>query len=110
MAPLASSTTSSTTRSFSLWLSVGASPVVPHGDRKWTPASICRRARRLTPASSTEPSFLKGVTRAVPTPENGVRISELLSVFVNDRLRRLQDVGHGEPAAASLDPSRRHQR
>ena len=29
-------------RSFSASLSVGLSPVVPHGQRKWMPASICR--------------------------------------------------------------------
>ena len=46
----------------------GLSPVVPHGTRKWMPASICRRARRLTAASSSAPSRVNGVTSAVPHP------------------------------------------
>ncbi len=44
----ASSTTSSTTRTRSSSVSVGLSPVVPQGTRKWMPASICRRASRRT--------------------------------------------------------------
>src|SRR5688572_12126746 len=39
------------------------------------PASICRRARRFTALSSREPSFRNGVTSAVPTPVNGMRMS-----------------------------------
>ena len=46
--PRASATTSSTTRTCSASVSVGTSPVVPHGTRKWMPRSICRRARRET--------------------------------------------------------------
>ena len=47
-----------------------------------------------------DPSFLKGVMRAVPTPVNGMRIVMLLSR--TNACRRLEDVGHGEPSAAAL--------
>src|ERR1017187_8118539 len=61
-------------RSRSRGVSVGFSPVVPHGTRKWTPASICRRPRRRTAASSRSPLFVNGVTNAVPTPVHCVLI------------------------------------
>ena len=52
----------------------GAVPVVPHGTRKCTPASIWRRARRFTAGSSTVPSLRNGVINAVPTPVKRVRM------------------------------------
>ena len=53
--PSASSTRISTIRSRSASVSVGLSPVVPTGTRKWMPASICRRPSRRTAASSRLP-------------------------------------------------------
>ena len=46
--PAASSARISTMRRRSGGVSVGFSPVVPQGARKWMPASICRRPRRRT--------------------------------------------------------------
>src|SRR5436190_11294130 len=65
-------------RSRSASVSVGFSPVVPHGQRKWTPASICRRASRRTAASSRSPLRVNGVTSAVPTPVNDLLIVDSL--------------------------------
>src|SRR5437667_248194 len=64
-------------RSRSAAVSVGFSPVVPHGQRKWMPASICRRPSRRTAPSSSAPLRVNGVTSAVPTPVNGVLIGSL---------------------------------
>src|SRR5580765_8180479 len=79
MRPLASSARISTIRVRSASESVGLSPVVPTGTRKWVPASICRRPRRRTAASSTLPLRVNGVTNAVPHPVNGVLILALSS-------------------------------
>ena len=60
----------STTRRCSSSLSVGLSPVVPHGTRKSIPASICRFTSARSVGSSNEPSRRNGVTSAVPVPVN----------------------------------------
>ena len=54
-------------------VSVGFSPVVPHGTRKWMPASICRRAEPAHGPLVELPDRVNGVTSAVPTPVQLVR-------------------------------------
>ena len=68
--PAASSTVISTTRRCSARVSVGLSPVVPQGTRKSMPASIWRRTRSRSVASSSDRSRRNGVTSAVPHPVN----------------------------------------
>src|SRR5216684_3001904 len=70
--PLASSTAICTTRRCSSRVSVGLSPVVPHGTRKSMPASTCRLTKACSVASSSAPSPRNGVTSAVPVPVNMV--------------------------------------
>src|ERR1700733_5424136 len=64
----------SITCSHSSWLRVGVSPVVPQGTRKSIPDSTCHATRLRSAASSTEPSWWKGVTKAVPQPRNCMTI------------------------------------
>src|ERR1044072_5273330 len=66
---------------------VALSPVVPQGTRIFTPPFICRSTRFLKQPSSIEPSFLKGVTRAVAHP----RIQSIFIVisFFNHQQRHL---------------------
>jgi hypothetical protein len=72
---LATSTVSSISRSRSDSLSVGDSPVVPHGTRPSIPARICHRTSRRKAASSTAPFGVNGVTSAVKAPRSrGARI------------------------------------
>src|SRR5258708_11660339 len=67
--PLATSRQSSTTRLCSLWLSVGDSPVVPHGTRPCVPCSICQAMKFWKPRSSTAP-LRNGVIVATNEPWN----------------------------------------
>src|SRR5258708_10183073 len=67
--PFATSRQSSTTRLCSLWLSVGDSPVVPHGTRPWVPWSICEAMKFWKPRSSTAP-LRNGVIVATNEPWN----------------------------------------
>src|SRR5262245_42672068 len=66
----ASASVSSTTRRCSAASRVALSPVVPQGTRTSMPPSTCRLTHRRSAGSSSEPSFLKGVTRATPAPRN----------------------------------------
>ena len=79
------------------------------------PASIWRRPSRRTAASSSSPVRVNGVTSAVPTPVNGVRIVHLnlkseLSNPESQLNLQSQHILHREPAASALNPSRRRQR
>src|SRR2546421_6685818 len=58
------------TRRCSARVSVGLSPVVPHGTKKLIPASICRRTSLRSVSSSSDRSRRNGVTNAVPHPVN----------------------------------------
>jgi hypothetical protein len=51
-------------------VSVGFSPVVPQGTRKFTPSVIYQSTNFASAPSSSEPSSWNGVTSAVPTPRN----------------------------------------
>ena len=64
----ATSTVISMSRSRSVWLRVGASPVVPHGTRPSIPERTCQLTRRRKAASSSAPSGVNGVTSAVSAP------------------------------------------
>src|SRR5207245_11470873 len=121
--PFTSSTRISTVRTLSASVSVGLSPVVPHGTRKWMPASTCRRPRRLTARSSRSPDFVNGVTRAVPTPVKLVLVV-LMAVPSRQherpfachprrpagRTSQAQHVLHRKPAGLALHPQRGGQR
>ena len=68
--PAAVSMQSSMTCLCSSWLSVGDSPVVPHGTSPCAPWSICHSTSFLNAGASSLP-FLNGVMRAVIEPLNG---------------------------------------
>src|SRR6266403_1512663 len=68
--PAATSTVTSITRSHSSCVRVGVSPVVPQGIRKSIPDSTCQETRFRKAVSSTAPSGVNGVTRAVPQSRN----------------------------------------
>src|SRR5258706_10598898 len=86
---LATSTVSLITRSRSASSIVTLSPVVPHGTRIFTPPFICRSTSFLKHSSSTDPSFLKGVTRAVAQP----RIQSIfIVIFIGHRYHRLTQI------------------
>src|SRR5580765_1176408 len=86
------------------------------------PASIWRRPRRRTAASSRSPLFVNGVISAVPTPVNGVLITistifgrpeglrdnppDLAAPPALPALRDPEDILHCEPAALALHPAR----
>src|SRR5215467_13842355 len=124
--PLASSTRISTIRIRSDNSSVGFSPVVPSGTRKWIPLSIWRRPSLRTACSSSSPLFVNGVTSAVPAPVNAVLI--ILPAFLpfSRPARPLpalparvppvrsvaepQNVVHVEPAAPADNPLRGKER
>src|ERR1019366_2852391 len=80
--PAAASMVTSITRSHSSWVSVGFSPVVPQGRRKSMPASTCQRTSCRSAISSTLPSRLKGVTRAVPHPRSFMASNYLVPKIV----------------------------
>src|SRR5512143_1436677 len=63
----------SMTRSHSSRVSVGVSPVVPHGTRKSIFDSTCQATSERRAFSSTEPSPRNGVTIAVPHPRKFMR-------------------------------------
>src|SRR5262249_9847569 len=71
--PLTTSLVMSMTRSHSDSVRVGVSPVVPQGTRKSIPDATCHSTRDRNAASSTAPSFLNGVTSAVPHPRSCIR-------------------------------------
>ena len=56
-------------------VSVGLSPVVPHGHEEMDAGVDLPAASRRTAASSSSPLLVNGVTSAVPTPVNGVLIA-----------------------------------
>ena len=62
------STVAAMSRSRSSADRVGDSPVVPHGTRPSIPARTCQWTRRRKAASSSAPSVVNGVTRAVYAP------------------------------------------
>jgi hypothetical protein len=62
----------------SLWLSVGDSPVVPHGTRPWVPWAICHSTRSWNAFSSILPCR-NGVMRATIEPVNMTLASEGLT-------------------------------
>src|SRR5213075_368299 len=66
--PFVCSTVISTTRRCSAAVIVTASPVEPHGTRKWIPCSICQSTSCRSAPSSSAPSLVNGVTSAVPHP------------------------------------------
>jgi lysine/ornithine N-monooxygenase len=66
--PAATSIVMSITRSHSSLVSVGVSPVVPQGTRKWMPDAICHSTSWRNAFSSMLWSCLKGVMSAVPQP------------------------------------------
>src|ERR1019366_4592015 len=109
--PCAASIVTSITRSHSSWLRVGVSPVVPQGRRKSMPASTCQRTSCRSAISSTLPSRLKGVTRAVPHPRSFMASNYLLPKIVwpaacaNSELAK--NIFEIEEACLAHDPFRR---
>ena len=76
-------------------------PVVPQGETKWTPASICRRASRRTAASSSEPSLReRRDERGADAGEWSAHVHSILTLAkCTIAVRRpLQHVLHREPA------------
>src|SRR5258708_3728095 len=67
--PFAVCTQISMTRLCSSKVSVGDSPVVPHGTRPSVPSAICQVTNFSNPFSSTDP-FLNGVINATSDPVN----------------------------------------
>ena len=66
------------TRFFSAGVRVGASEVVPRTTKKSAPWSMTWLTMRVNASTSTEKSFLKGVTKATPVPLKGLFFIALL--------------------------------
>src|SRR5271169_2502644 len=125
--PFASSTVISTTRKCSSCVSVGLSPVVPHGTRKSIPASIWRLISARSVDSSSEPSRQNGVTSAVPVPVNmvflllwlnvvlpkstwrpkGRRYEDPSTQFAEDLLKFVEPFSAGDPARCLQSAARK---
>lgn len=90
--PAARSHTNATTFSFSSCVSVGLSPVVPHGARASVPCSTCQSTSLPSASQSMSPD-LNGVTMATVTPAN--RSPRVLAMRASEVRSRIRSVWSG---------------
>src|SRR3954471_18590239 len=106
------SITISITRSHSSRVSAGVSPVVPQGTRKSIFDSICHSTRERNAGSSIEPSFLNGVTSAVPQPRSVLMLKRIRN-FEEKVLSPRRETPQSQRVRNCRDivyPSRQHER